>query len=133
MFELESIRIANRGGVKTVQIVKSKSQSVLVKFDGNYLVLFDYIDGIHIDYSEKLGLNLEKVFNAGKALGALHNSWENNEIKFSKTRNMFSEYERFFKNKDFFIEKFSNGKDVSIIIENILEQIKKRRKYRYHS
>lgn len=124
MFELEAIRIANEGDVKTVGVVKTKSQKTLVKFEENFLVLFKFITGVHINYSEKLGLNLEKVFNAGKTLGTLHKAWENKEIYFSKTRNMFSEYERFIKNKEFFIKNFSNGQSVSDAVDNILKKIK---------
>lgn len=124
MFELEAMRIANEGGVKTVQIVKSKLQNVLVKYEENFLVLFEYIDGIHIDYSEKLELNLGKVFNAGKTLASLHNIWENSNIKFSKTRNMFTEYERFFKNKNFFITNFLNGQKVFDLVENTYKELK---------
>jgi Ser/Thr protein kinase RdoA (MazF antagonist) len=124
MFELGVIESATKDGVSTTKIVKTRDGLLTLIIEGKFFVLFEFINGIHIENSKEVIPKIEKVYNAGKVLAKLHVAWEKIEIKHLKTRTMFTELERFFDLKDFFVENYENGLEIYNNSYSIFNELK---------
>lgn len=117
-FEYEATKRLSDGGVIVPQWVMTKAGDFYTTIDGKVAVLFDFLNGHHIEVDKDHLPTKEQAYNAGRGLGLMSNAAASFTSSSPRKRNIFTELERAVALIDVFSEQFEGGKD-------FVEQVKK--------
>jgi len=104
-FEYEAIKRLADGGIPVPKWLVTKSGDLYTLIDGKVAVLFDFLEGHHIEVTP----TSTQAFNAGKGLGFMSNTASG--FTSLRSRNIFSELERAVALANIFVEQFEGGKE----------------------
>lgn len=110
-FEYEATEFLSKGNVMVPKWMITKSGDFYTLIDGNVAVVFDFLEGQHIEVDRDHLPTQIQAYNAGKGLGLMSNASIGFTPASPRQRNIFSEFERVISMSDIFIEKFEGGSD----------------------
>lgn len=110
-FEYEATEFLSKSDVVVPKWMMTKSDDFYTLIGGNVAVVFDFLEGHHIEVDKDHLPTQIQTYNAGKGLGLMSKA----SIGFISTspreRNIFSEFERVISISDIFTDKFEGGQD----------------------
>ncbi len=121
-FECEAIQYLNNGELAVPRWIKTKDGRVYSSTEGIAIaVLFDYLEGHHLNIDEDNLATKEQAYTAGKALGSISKIGKSFISLTPRKRNIFTELERAVKNEDIFKKDFEGG---NVFMEEVRQAIK---------
>jgi len=108
-FEYEAIEYLFKQGLPVPRLARTKSDSFYTLSNGAVAVMFDFLNGQHIQVDKNHLPTTTQAFNAGKGLGLLSNKAIDFAPSAPRKRNIFSELERALTLSDVFIKDFEGG------------------------
>ena len=120
-FEYEAIEHLFKQGLPVPSWVKTKSGSFYTLSNGSVAVMFNFLNGHHIQVDENHLPTTLQAFNAGKGLGLLSNKAIDFTPSAPRKRNIFSELERVLTLSDVFIKKFEGGEKFINEVKNAID------------
>jgi Ser/Thr protein kinase RdoA (MazF antagonist) len=120
LFEINAINALIQDGFSVASVVKNQDEELYTVLpDGATAVLFEFVEGSHIDFEVDKKPSDLTVFEAGKELGIFHNISRKLILDFKRSRNIFTELERVEKVK-VVLRKYKGGEEfLSLVNENI--------------
>jgi Ser/Thr protein kinase RdoA (MazF antagonist) len=128
-FEFDALSYLFSKGVMVPKWIKTKNDNFYASTsDISTAILFDFIEGVHVERTvEKMPTEIQ-AYEAGKALALLHNTGQDFSSEASRSRDIFSELRRGIKNKDTFVKEYEGGEkfineinDAILFAENSLD------------
>lgn len=119
-FEYEAVNHLAEGGIPVPKWLKTKTGNFYTLIDGQVSVLFDFLEGHHIELDQDHPPTLTQAYNAGKGLGRISRTASGFVSTSPRTRNVFSELERAIALSAVFAKQFEGGK---AFIEQVKEAI----------
>jgi homoserine kinase type II len=117
-FEYEAVAHLSKGGMIVPKWLMTRTGEFYVLINGSVSVLFDFLNGHHIEVDKEHLPSLAQAYNAGKGLGFMSNISPGFKSSSPRKRNIFTEFERALTFKDIFIKNFEGG-------EKFIEQVNK--------
>lgn len=117
-FEYEATEFLSKGNVVVPKWMMTKSGDFYTLIDGNVAVVFDFLEGHHIEVDKDYLPSQIQAYNAGKGLGLMSNASIGFISTFPRQRNIFSEFERVISISEVFTNKFEGGRE-------FVDQVKK--------
>jgi Ser/Thr protein kinase RdoA (MazF antagonist) len=117
-FEYEAVNHLSNGGVIVPKWLMTKTGDFYTLINGNVAVLFDFLNGHHIEVNKDHLPSATQAYNAGKGLGFMSNISSGFKSSSPRKRNIFTEFERALVFSKVFMEHFEGGKD-------FIDQVKK--------
>lgn len=118
VFECEAVNYLAQGGVLVPRFLLATSGKYYAVTDDVVAVLFDFMDGRHIEIDKDHLPNLRQAFEAGKGLARIHNIGRSFTPSSTRRRTIFSEFGRALSLENLLINKLEGGKI-------FLDQVKK--------
>jgi len=109
LFEFSFMDFLAQNGVAVPRILKTKAGKLFSSIDGCAVVIFEFIDGYHIEISPDQKPDLKLVAQAAQTLARIHNISEGFKTTISRKRSIFTEIERALEIKNIIAEKFEGG------------------------
>lgn len=110
-FEYEATEFLLRGGVPVPKWLTTKTGDFYTLIDSNVAVLFDFIEGHHVEVNKDHLPTQIQAYNAGKGLGFMSNVSASFTPTSPRQRNIFSEFDRVISMSEVFINKFEGGQE----------------------
>ncbi len=104
----------------SIVVLTNQSEDVW-EYEGYVSVIFEWIDGIHVNLDVGISPSLEQLYSAGRALAYLHNANLSFDAPVYRKRTIYTEFERFLSEKDFVTQFFSNGFEIMKWAEELIE------------
>ncbi len=120
-FEYEATEFLLKGGVTVPKWLTTKTGDFYTLIDSNVAVLFDFIEGHHIEVDKDHLPTQTQAYNAGKGLGLMSNASASFTSTSLRKRNIFSEFNRVISMSEIFINKFEGGQE---FVDQVKEMIK---------
>jgi Ser/Thr protein kinase RdoA (MazF antagonist) len=89
----------------------TKTGDFYVLIDGKVAVLFNFLEGHHVEVDKDHLPSVVQAYNAGKGLGLMSNISSGFKSSSPRKRNIFSEFERALALSNIFTEQFEGGKE----------------------
>lgn len=110
LFETTWLNYLKKHDISVVKVKYTADGKSFVINNQSVIVLFEFVQGEHIEIGLEKKPNLEKVKNAAYEIAKIHNVSYNVNINIPRKRNIFTEIDRALEIKDKFL-KFSSGGD----------------------
>lgn len=110
-FEYEATQYLRNRGVVVPGWLRTKTDNFYTLIDGNVAVIFDFLEGHHIQVDKDNLPTVIQAYNAGKGLGIMSNAAEGFSPSSPRKRSIFSELERAVSVSDIFATQFEGGKE----------------------
>ncbi len=120
-FEYEAIMHLFNAGVTVPKCLLTKAGNFYTLINGNVAVLFEFIDGHHINIDKDHLPTKTQAYSAGKGLGSMSNAAVSFKSSAPRKRNFYTEFERVLKISDIFINQFEGGKEFIGQIEEVIK------------
>lgn len=117
-FEYEAVKHLSDGGMIVPEWLMTKTGDFYTLINGNVAVLFDFLNGHHIEVDKDHLPSVAQAYNAGKGLGFMSNISSGFKSSSPRKRNIFTEFERALTFSKIFMEQFEGGKE-------FIDQVKK--------
>ncbi len=116
-FEYEAISHLSKAGLLVPSWLLTKSGNFYTLINGAVVVVFDFLEGYHIQVDKDNLPTIDQAFSAGRGLGLMSNAAVGFAPTTSRNRNVYSELERALSLSDIIINDFEGGKE-------FIEQVK---------
>ena len=110
-FEYEAIKHLSIGGIIVSEILITKTGDFYTLINGNVAVLFNFLNGHHIEVDKEHLPSETQAYNAGKGLGFMSNISSGFISSSPRKRNIFSELHRAIASANLFTEQFEGGRE----------------------
>jgi homoserine kinase type II len=110
-FEYEAVKYLSKGGIIVSKWLMTKTGEFYVLINGSVAVLFDFINGHHIEVDKEHLPTVTQAYNAGKSLGLMSNISSGFKSSSPRKRNVFTEFERALNFSEIFTEQFEGGRE----------------------
>ncbi len=110
-FEYEAVKHLSDGGMIVPKLLTTKKGDFYTLINGTVAVLFDFLNGHHIEVDKDHFPSIAQAYNAGKGLGLMSNISAGFRSSSPRRRNIFTEFERVIASENIFTEKFEGGKE----------------------
>jgi Ser/Thr protein kinase RdoA (MazF antagonist) len=110
-FEYEAIKHLSDGGMIVPKILTTKTGDFYTLINDNVAVLFDFLNGHHIEVDKDHFPTIIQAYNAGRGLGFMSNISSGFTSSSPRKRNIFSELDRAITFEKIFTEQFEGGKE----------------------
>lgn len=111
VFEISFIHLLSEQGVAVPKIIKTKKDELFIAVNRYAVVMFEFIDGYHIEITPNKKPDLNGVREAGQMLARIHNAASIMKIDSKRKRTIFSELERALACKNALIDNLEGGAD----------------------
>jgi Ser/Thr protein kinase RdoA (MazF antagonist) len=111
VFEYEAVNHLANCSVMVPRFLPAKSGEYCLLLDGAIAVLFEFIEGHHIEIDKDHLPTSQEAFEAGKGLAGMHNAGRKFKSTSIRHRTIFSELERVSPLEKVFGDEFEGGKD----------------------
>lgn len=119
-FEYEATEFLSKSGISVPKWLTTKTSDFYTLIDNNVAVLFDFIEGHHIEVNKDNLPTQIQAYNAGKGLGLISNASAGFTSTSPRQRNIFSEFDRVISMSEIFINKFEGGQE---FVDQVKEMI----------
>lgn len=109
VFELSFMDFLAHHNIPVPGIIRTKAGKLFDSIDGSVIVIFEFIDGYHIEVGRYKKPSLDAVAQAARMLAKIHNVSKGFGTKTNRKRNIFTEIERSLEVKDILIDNFRGG------------------------
>lgn len=120
-FEYEATQYLSNRGVVVPGWLITKTNNFYTLVDGNVAVIFDFLEGHHIQVDKDNLPTVIQAYNAGKGLGIMSNAAEGFSPSSTRKRSIFSELERVVALSDIFVNQFEGGKEFVDQVRSAIE------------
>jgi len=110
-FEYEAMEFLSNSGIPVPKWILTKDANFYTLIDGNIAVMFDFLEGHHIEVDKDHLPTQIQAYNAGKGLGLMSNVSAGFTSTSPRQRNIFSEFDRVISMSEIFINKFEGGQE----------------------
>lgn len=120
-FEYEAIKYLAENGVQVAHWLMTKAGKEYSLVDGQVAVLFDFLPGYHINIDKDHLPTQAQSYSAGAGLGRMSNAASTFTSSTSRTRTIFSEFERVLSLEKMFVKDFEGGAAFVVQIKEALK------------
>lgn len=121
VFEYEAVNHLANNGIAIPRFLPVKSGECYVLMDGAIAVLFEFIEGHHVEVGKDHLPTSQEAFEAGKGLAEIHNAGRMFRPTSLRSRTIFSELERVSPLKKIFVDEFEGGQDFIEQVERAID------------